>query len=63
MARWAKRFGVELHMPAGHPMCSVEALRATLATGIDPAVVAGFYREYWVLGRAISSPAMSSKPS
>ncbi len=56
MVRWAKRFGVELRMPAGHPMRSVEALRATLATGIDPAVIAGFYREYWVLGRAISSP-------
>lgn len=56
MARWAKRFGVELRMPAAHPMRSVEALRATLATGIDPAVIAGFYRAYWVEGRAISSP-------
>ena len=56
MARWAKRFGVELRMPAGHPLRSVEALRATLVTGIDPAVVAGFYRAYWGLGRAISSP-------
>ena len=55
MARWAKRFGVELRMPAEHPMRSVEALRATLATGIDPAVVAGFYRAYWVEGRSISS--------
>ena len=55
MARWARRFGVELHMPAGHPMRSVEALRATLATGIDPQVIAGFYRAYWVEGRPISS--------
>jgi 2-hydroxychromene-2-carboxylate isomerase len=55
MARWAKRFAVELRMPAEHPMRSVEALRATLATGIDPAVVAGFYRAYWVENRPISS--------
>lgn len=56
MARWARRFGVELRMPAGHPLRSVEALRATLVTGIDPAVVTAFYRAYWELGRAISSP-------
>jgi 2-hydroxychromene-2-carboxylate isomerase len=55
MARWAKRFGVELRMPAEHPLRSVEALRATLATGIDPQVVDGFYRAYWTLGRPISS--------
>jgi 2-hydroxychromene-2-carboxylate isomerase len=36
-------------------MRSVEALRATLATGIDPAVVDGFYRAYWVDGRFIST--------
>lgn len=56
MARWAKRFGVELTMPAGHPMRSVEALRATLATDVDPRVVDGFYRAYWARGRPISSP-------
>ncbi|MBX3203943.1 MAG: 2-hydroxychromene-2-carboxylate isomerase [Labilithrix sp.] len=56
MARWAKRFGAPLRMPADHPMRSVEALRATLATGQDPAVIAGFFRAYWVEGRPISSP-------
>ena len=48
MQRWAKRFGVSLTMPPNHPMRSVEALRATLATGIDSKVVAAFYRAYWV---------------
>lgn len=48
MQRWAKRFGVSLTMPANHPMRSVGALRATLATGIDPRVVDAFYRAYWV---------------
>lgn len=48
MQRWAKRFGVSLTMPANHPMRSVEALRATLATNIDPRVVDAFYRAYWV---------------
>jgi 2-hydroxychromene-2-carboxylate isomerase len=56
MQRWAKHFGVPLHMPADHPMRSVEALRATLATNIDPAVVDGFFRAYWVDNLPISSP-------
>ncbi|HVH43261.1 MAG TPA: 2-hydroxychromene-2-carboxylate isomerase [Labilithrix sp.] len=55
MTRWAKLFSVELAMPAGHPLRSVEALRATIATKIDPAVVAGFYRAYWVEAQEISS--------
>jgi 2-hydroxychromene-2-carboxylate isomerase len=55
MQRWAARFGVELRMPEGHPLRSVEALRATLATGNDPAVIDAFYRVYWTEGRAISS--------
>ena len=46
MARWAVRFGVPLRMPPNHPMRSVSALRATLVTGVDPAVVARFYRAY-----------------
>jgi 2-hydroxychromene-2-carboxylate isomerase len=56
MQRWARRFGVPLQMPAAHPMRSVEALRATLATGIDLRVIAGFFRAYWVLGKEISTP-------
>ncbi len=56
MQRWARRFGVPLRMPAGHPFRSVEALRATLATGNDPRVIDGFYRAYWTQGREISGP-------
>jgi 2-hydroxychromene-2-carboxylate isomerase len=55
MMRWARRWNVPLTMPPHHPMRSVEALRATLATKIDPKVVDGFYRAYWVENRAISS--------
>ena len=55
MQRWAKRFGVKLTMPASHPMRSVEALRATLATGIDPRVIDAFYRAYWVDNADIAS--------
>jgi 2-hydroxychromene-2-carboxylate isomerase len=51
MQRWAELFGVPLRMPEAHPMRTVEALRATLLAGIDPRVVAGFYRAYWVEGR------------
>jgi 2-hydroxychromene-2-carboxylate isomerase len=56
MQRWAQVFGVTLTMPSGHPMRTVEALRATLAVGIDPRVVHGFYRAYWIESRAPSDP-------
>jgi 2-hydroxychromene-2-carboxylate isomerase len=54
MQRWADLFGVPLTVPSGHPFRTVEALRATLLTGIDPRVVDGFYRAYWVEGRGPS---------
>jgi 2-hydroxychromene-2-carboxylate isomerase len=55
MHRWADVFGVPLVMPPGHPMRTVEALRATLLTGVDPRVVHGFYRAYWIDSRAPSA--------
>jgi 2-hydroxychromene-2-carboxylate isomerase len=57
MQRWARKYGVTLRMPEKHPMRSVEALRATLATKIDPNVIHGFYRAYWVEGREVSDRA------
>lgn len=54
MKRWADRFSMPLNMPPGHPMRTVDALRATLASGIDPKVIHGFYRAYWVEGRPVS---------
>jgi 2-hydroxychromene-2-carboxylate isomerase len=56
MVRWAALFGVPLRKPDAHPMRTVEALRATLACGVDPKVVHGFFRAYWVEGREPSSP-------
>jgi 2-hydroxychromene-2-carboxylate isomerase len=55
--RWAELFGVPLAMPAGHPLRTVEALRATIACGIDPRVVHGLYRAYWVQGQGPSEEA------
>jgi 2-hydroxychromene-2-carboxylate isomerase len=57
MHRWAEYFGVPLSVPAGHPLRTVEALRATLVTRCDPAVIHGFYRAYWVDGQKPSEPA------
>ncbi len=56
VSRWADLFGTTVRWPAGHPQRSVEALRATLATGIDPRVIHGFFRAYWVDNRPISAP-------
>ena len=60
MRRYAERWNVPLNKPAGHPLRTVEALRATLACGIDPKVVDGFYRAYWVEGREPSSEQSSA---
>jgi len=57
MLRWAEVFGVPLSVPAGHPFRTVEALRATLLTRCDPAVIHGFYRAYWIDGQKPSEPA------
>jgi 2-hydroxychromene-2-carboxylate isomerase len=57
MHRWAEYFGVPLSVPSGHPFRTVEALRATLVTRCDPAVIHGFYRAYWVEGQKPSEPA------
>jgi 2-hydroxychromene-2-carboxylate isomerase len=54
LERWAALWDVPLVMPAGHPLRTVEALRATVACGVDPRVVHGFYRAYWVEGRGPS---------
>ncbi len=55
--RWAELFGVTLRMPAAHPFRTVEALRATIACGVDPRVVRSLYDAYWVDGRSPSEEA------
>lgn len=48
MRRGAQRADVELKMPAGHPMRTVEALRCVLAAGIPMKLIHRIYRAYWV---------------
>ena len=61
MSRWAQRFGVTLTMPANHPMRSVEALRSTLVSGVDPKVVDAFFRAYWVENADIGDRAVIAR--
>ena len=58
MRRAAAVRGVQLNMPAGHPLRTVEALRALLVVGrpyLGPLAHA-FYRAYWVDGIDIGTP-------
>jgi 2-hydroxychromene-2-carboxylate isomerase len=58
MHRWAKLWGVQLSMPDSHPMRTVEALRATLASPKDKwsDVIHSIYRAYWIDNSDITSP-------
>jgi 2-hydroxychromene-2-carboxylate isomerase len=58
LQRWAALFGVPLTMPAAHPFRTVEALRATVACGVDPRVVTALYHAYWVQGRGPSEESV-----
>lgn len=54
MQRQARAAGVPLVVPAGHPLRTVEALRAVLAAGEPFMPLAHrFYRAYWAEGRDI----------
>lgn len=56
-ARFADRAGVPLRHPPEHPRRTVDALRATLAAGVDPTLIAAFYRAYWAEGRPVEDRA------
>jgi 2-hydroxychromene-2-carboxylate isomerase len=58
MHRWAEHYGVELTMPAAHPMRTVRALRALLSVPEErwPPIIHELYRTYWQRGDDISSP-------
>ena len=59
MRRQAQMAGVPLHMPAGHPLRTVEALRCLLAVGAPYMQLAHrFYRAYWAEGRDIGQSAV-----
>lgn len=58
MMRWAGILDAPLAIPAAHPLRTVEALRVTLATGIDPKVVERFYRAYWVENAPVSDESV-----
>lgn len=55
--RLAAFHDVPLNPPAAHPRRTVHALRATLASGNDTALIHRFFRAYWVEDRPIEDPA------
>ncbi|WP_181198175.1 2-hydroxychromene-2-carboxylate isomerase [Enhygromyxa salina] len=58
MHRQAARAGVPLHMPKGHPIRTVEALRALLVVGPPFTPLAhAMFRAYWVEGIDLSTEA------
>lgn len=56
MYRWADHLGVPLRMPEGHPVRTVLALRAVIASGDLPRATKALYRVAWAEGRDISQP-------
>ncbi len=56
MMRWAQHYDVPLRMPSAHPIRTVRALRALLASPEAhwPALIHKFYQAYWVDGLDIS---------
>ena len=59
MQRWARRWGVPLQVPAGHPRRTVDAMRLCVAAGERVADVArALYRAYWVEGRDVTDRAV-----
>jgi 2-hydroxychromene-2-carboxylate isomerase len=56
MMRWAKALNVLLRMPKAHPISTLRAQRALLASphAFWPKLIHGFYRAYWELGIDIS---------
>jgi 2-hydroxychromene-2-carboxylate isomerase len=60
MHRWASLWSVPLSMPEAHPMRTVDALRATLASPSDKLsqVIHSLYRAYWVDHQDITARAV-----
>ncbi len=60
LQRFARKLGVPLSYPAGHPLRSVRALRAVLALPSPRRgpLVHALYRAYWQNGADISAPAV-----
>ncbi|MBI4817165.1 MAG: 2-hydroxychromene-2-carboxylate isomerase [Deltaproteobacteria bacterium] len=61
--RFATLFGVPLHMPSGHPIRTVEALRVLLASPREHwlGLMHAFFRAYWVENRDVSSREVSAQ--
>jgi 2-hydroxychromene-2-carboxylate isomerase len=55
MFRWAEHWGVPLVMPAGHPLRTVTAMRAVLASNDQPHAAKALFNAYWRDGRDVSN--------
>lgn len=61
LARYAARFGATLGEPLEHPQRTVDALRVTLAAGVHPEVVRGFFDAYWVRRERLADEAVQRR--
>ncbi|HTJ81348.1 MAG TPA: 2-hydroxychromene-2-carboxylate isomerase [Polyangiaceae bacterium] len=58
LARAAKRAGVTLKPPSGHPRRTVLALRAAIATGALPRATRALFDAYWLRGEDLEDAAV-----
>ena len=64
LARWAKKYGVPVQIPAAFPASTIRALRACIAAGRagkQDAAMHALFRAHWAEGKDLGDPAVISE--